>query len=231
MLRSLHIGVLAFLLGACASAKPVTDGVLFRADSWSGVLDAGFAVSPIVAAHPVEGGTDATATVTREFFLAMQGSSPGTPLMGPDSVYSALEAIGPAAHARLRALRRATYREDPLDPGPLARLRTDLGQRYLLVGWMDEGTAEGVQSTVKDDFTAFQYQMHVHGYSTEELQGRVTAIVVDLEQAQVVWRGSVPYLSGWLDWDDPVKAEAEIHRTRAAAVVELASLLGAPSVR
>lgn len=216
---------LLLLLGACSAGRSPLEGVFLRSDDWPRVLDTGLAVSPVVAAHPVTGGAAAGWDLTREFFLALEGSTPGTPLLAPDELHRVLEAVGPAAHARLRAIRRAAYRDEAFDAGRMATFFGEIGYRYLVVGWMDEGTAEGLQSTVKDDLSAFEYQMHVHGYSTEVIHGLVTAMVIDLEQAEKVWHGAVEYESKWLDWDDPGAARAEIYRTRAAAAVELASRL------
>lgn len=227
--RSVRWGLCGLLLlGACATANPASEGVLFRASDWPEVLDQGMAVSALVAAHPITDGLEGANEFTREFVVALQGTAPGTPITGPDEVFARLDRIGPAAHSRLRAVRRSAYRETELDPGPLAALAGELDRRYLLVGWMDEGTAEGLQKTVKDDLNAFSYQMDVHSYSTEEIHGRATAVVLDLLEARAVWRGAVEYGSQWLDWDDPVGARAEIRRTRAAAAVDLAALLGSP---
>lgn len=211
-------------IGGCASTAPETEGLIFRSDHWPVVAEAGFVVAPVAGVNVLNESAEPTALFTREFFAALEQALPGTPLVSPGEMYSRLSGAGENAHARIRSLLRRLVREEDLDETELATISREVQHRYLLIAWIDEGVAEGIHKTNLDDYAAFGPGMDVHRYSTDELHGRATAVLVDLQENEVISRGVVDYESLGLEDADGGTAR-EVQRTRNSAAIQLANLM------
>ena len=212
------------LLGACASSAPDTDSDLLDPDGWSAMLSTGLAVAPVAGANVITGSADAAAFFSDELDAALRNALPGTRVISSDEVYARLEAGGADAQARLRSLRRRLVRELDLDANELAAIATDVGQRFLLVVFMDEGAVDGVQRTKLDDLEAFSYSMDTHGYPTGELRGRAIGHLLDLQAGTRIWETTVRYESENLATAGQ-NAMRLIDETRADAVFRLSEAL------
>ena len=212
---------ITLVVGACAATAPEPEHARFYAEEWPGIAEAGFAVAPIAGVNLLDSSPAAAEFFTDEFYATLQQSLPGTRLTSPDEMYSLLSLSGDDAQARFRSLQRRVVREQEFDLDELAAISRDLQHRYILLGWIDEGVAEGIHKTNLDDFRAFNYSMGVHRYPTEELHGRAIAIMVDLLEGKVVIHRTVDYESAGMTGAEG-EVRREVERTRAAAAIRLA---------
>ena len=86
---------------------------------------------------------------------------------------------------------------------------------------MQEGVSEGIDDTAYDDYGTVQSGEDVRRFAYEKVHGRATAVVVDLWENEVLWRGAVDYATARLYGDDGGILK-ELDRTRADASVRLA---------
>ena len=197
-------------------------------DDWQTMTAEGLALAPVAGIHVVIGTGDAPAFFTDELFVLLQATLPGTPVTAPDEVYARLEEAGPNAHSRLRSLQRQIVQQEPIDAAMTRSLAGDLGERHLLVVFMDEGSEEGIHRTNLDDFQAFNYSMAVHSYPTDELHGLASGFLIDLVEGRQVWTHDVEYQSEGLATAND-SAQRIIDRTRSDAASRLCEALARAS--
>lgn len=216
------------LLAGCATTSAPTDGIQFRSENWPLAADSGFAVAPSVAVAGVnDPGEAAEAAVlfTNEFYAALLVSLPGASLRSPAQTLGMLDATGGNARARLQSLRRDLYRDTALVPEELASISRDVQHRFLLVGWLDEGVSEETKGG--------GYEFDSSGRAVRPLtynlvEGRATAVVLDLWVNEVLWRGAVNYKANRVDGNaDTIRKE--LNRTRVSAAIRLADFVGQQS--
>lgn len=220
----LLIVLLGGILGACSSSVPGTRSDLMDPDGLSAMLKTGVGVAPVAATNVITGSADAAALFSDELDAALRNSFPGTPVTSSDDVYVRMEEAGNDSHARLRSLRRRLIRELELDARELASISGDVGERFLLVVFVDERTVDGVQRTELDDYRAFSYYMATHGQPTGELRGEAMGFLLDLESAKRVWKAHVEYQSENLTATEG-DADRIIKEARADAAIRLTEAL------
>lgn len=211
-------------LSACSSSVPDTSSELDDPDAWATMQDTGLAIAPVAGANVVTASVDAAVFFADELHGRLEIALPGTPVTPSGVIFGRLEDEGPDAHSRLRSLRRRLVREEALDVPELAALGQDVRERFLLVVFMDEGAIDGVQRTKLDDYRAFSYSMDTHGYPTGELRGVAVGFLLDLQEANRVWRGEVEYESTNLATAGK-NARRLIDETRADAALRLSEAL------
>jgi len=220
------------LIASCATTTAPSDGVEFRSANWDNAIETGFAVTPVSAAPEITDSAEATAQFTNELYTGLQISLPQTAFVSPHQTLTRLDTVGRNAHSRLRSLRRDLYQNDVLDQENTAGVSRDLQSRYALLGWFEEVTQE---ITKGGGFYSFGAGDAPPGSGTErtvvqpikfeQVDGHAVAIVVDLQEAEVLWRGSVEYKT---NQTENVKGafEQELDRARADAAIRLADHVG-----
>ena len=214
------VGAVLFL-GACGVTAPPPEGILFRSENYFRAVDEGLIVAPVAGLTLVTDAAEATAFFTNEFFSALTGTLPDTPLTSPGTTLYLQEREGEDAQARFRALRQALIEREELVAGELAAISRDLEHRFLLVSWIDEEVSEGIQETNFDDYGTVDNSMEVRRFTYEEVKGRAEAVVLDLRENVVLWRGAVEYKTARLYGEDG-GIRKELERTRATAAIRLA---------
>ena len=190
--------------------------------------ESGFAVTPIIAAHDVVDADEVTALFTNELFASLQGWFPENALITPYDTLERLDANGPGAWTRLRAVRRALHQRKPLDPEVLETLSRDLGHRFVLVGWLEETASEVTQGGGYYSYGAGDAERGsgvertvVDPLRFQKVTGSAVAVVLDMLEDEVLWRGFVSYETD-LDDDADGNFGQALDRTRASAAVRLA---------
>ena len=224
MLRQLILPCAAIpLLAGCVATTMPLDGTQFRSENWSLAAESGFVVSPPVAIPGVVDPVEAAALFTNEFYSALLISLPGTRLTSPSQTLDMLNATGSDAHARFRALRRKLYRNEDLGSEELASISRDVQHRFVLVGWFDERVSQETQGGGYS--IVHQEQGDVELFTYEQVNGRATAVVLDLWVNEILWRGMVDYKTNRVD-DDGGGLREELDLTRIGAAIRLADCLG-----
>jgi len=198
-----------------------SDGIEFRADNWSLVVESGFTVAPASAIPDISNPAEAAALFTNEFYDALLIALPETPLKSPYQTLQKLDAAGGSAHARVQSLRRRLYSEKDLTPEELAAISRDLEDRYLMVSWFEEAASDGVQGVRVTTPGGGQYETTEYGPTYSEVAGQATGVVIDLWMNEILWRGVAHYTTERLYVKDG-EAESEVDRTRASAAIRLA---------
>lgn len=215
--------VLAALLGltGCASTARIPDGIQFRSENWFRAVESGFVVAPTSGVQTVSDPADAAAVFTNHFYPALMVSLPGSELVAPEPCLYRLRKAGDAAMERFGAVRQALVDGTDPDQEVLSALSADLEHRYLLVSWINEGLSEGIDDTAYDDYTTVRHSEDVRRFAYEKVQGRATAVVLDLWENEVLWRGAADYQTARLYGDDGAIRE-ELAKARGAGAVRLA---------
>jgi hypothetical protein len=216
--------LLLLALAGCTATAQIPDGVEFRSENWYQAIESGFAVAPTSALQTVTEPTDATAKFTNHFHLGLLTSLPGTSLVSPSTTLYRLETDGEQAFGHFHAARRALAEGQPTDRADLLALSRALEHRYLLLSWIDEGVAEGIDDMVHDVYSSVESSEDVRRFAYEEVQGRATAVVLDLWENEVLWRGAADYSTARLYGDDGA-IRRELDKTRAAAAQRLAGFM------
>lgn len=222
------IGAAFLLLAGCASSRAPADGVEFRSENWRLASESGFVVTPIAAAHNVADADAATVLFTNELFSSLQAWFPEDTLITPHDTLERLNANGPDARARLRAVRRALHRRTAMDPEVLDMLSRDLGHRLVLVGWLEETASEVTQGGGYYSYGAGDAERGsdvertiVNPLRYQKVTGTAVAVVLDMTEDEVLWRGVVSYETEPNDDADGKFAQA-LDRVRASAASRLA---------
>lgn len=217
--------LLTVSLTGCAATRRAPDGIIFRSENWYLAAEQGFVVAPVLGVRVVTDPSEVSASFTNEFHLAVITAMPGTPLVSPEKALHMLDTGGEEAQERFRSLRMQLLRGELPPAGELTAIGMDLQHRYLLVGWMIEGVDEGIQQVQYDDYGTVNNSIDVRRFTYEQVNGRATAVVLDLWEAEELWRGIVDYETARLYGEDG-GIRRELDRTRAAAAVRLADYLG-----
>jgi hypothetical protein len=213
------------LLVGCASTAKIPDGVEFRSENWFRAAESGFVVAPTSAVHVVEDAGIASADFTNHFYPALLTTLPGTELISPDLTLYRLESGDREGLHHFVAVRSSLAEGLEPDAQTLVALSRDLEHRYLLVSWLEESISEGIDDTAYDDYTTVQHGEEVRRYAYEKVDGRARAVVLDLWEDEVLWRGSVEYQTAQLYGSDG-SIRGELERARGAAAIRLAECLG-----
>ena len=230
MIRSGFCVLAAWIIAGCATNKAPADGTQFRADNWALVVDAGFAVAPPLAQPGVTRPAEAAALFANEFYAALLISMPRTQFKPPDQTLELLNESGAGAHARLRSLCGKLYRNDELVHEELVALSRDVQHRFLLVGWIEEEASEesaggGYYFYGHDNQRGSTESVPLAPLTYDEVNGQAVAVILDLWEDDVLWRGTVAYKTTRNDSEDDDIAEG-LDRTRAAAAIRLADCVG-----
>jgi hypothetical protein len=216
---SFVLGIL--YLGACGVTAPPPEGILSRSENYFRAIDEGLGVAPVGGVTLVTDAAEATALFTNEFYSALVGFLPHTPLTSPGTILYRQKRGGEAAQVRLRSVRRALILGEEMGADDLASVSRDLEHRYLLVSWIDEGVTEGIQETNFDDYGTVDNSMEVRRFTWEEVKGRAEAVVLDLLENEIIWRGVVQYKTA-RNYGEDGGIRMELDRTRANAAIRLA---------
>lgn len=211
-------------LAGCSATARVPDGIEFRSENWFLAAESGFMVAPTTSVRVVTDPAETAAFFTNHFYSAVRNSLPGSPLSSPDQMMYRLESGEEGALGRFMSLRRTLTVREELDTDLLPAISRDLRQRYLLVSWLVEGISEGIDDMVHDVYATVEHSEDVRRFAYEKVQGRATAVVVDLWQSEELWRGAVDYETARLYGDDGA-IRKELERTRGTAAIRLADFL------
>ena len=210
------------MLGACGATSPPPEGILFRSENFFRAIEDGFVVAPAGGGTLVTERAAAIAFFTNEFYSGLSDALPGTPLTSPEKTLYLQSRGGEEARSRFMALLGQLTRGEPLVDEDLAAVSRDVQHRYLLMSWMNEDVSEGIQDTNFDDYGTVDNSMEVRRFTYEEVNGRVEAVVLDLQENEILWRGAADYKTARLYGEDG-GIRKELERTRALAAVRLAN--------
>ena len=224
-IRLLRPLALSLALAGCSATAQVPEGIEFRSENWYRAAESGFVVAPSSTIQAVTDPTDAAVTFTNSFYPALRASLSGTTLASPDDMLYRVERANEEGVDLARKVRQALVEGQPTDPADLTALSRVIEHRYLMVSWIEESAVGGVDSDmVSSVYSSVGSSEDVRRFSHEKVEGRATAIVLDLWENEVLWRGAVNYGTAELYGNDGA-IRRELEKARAEAGVRLAEFV------
>lgn len=181
-------------LAACGGPPGPNSEVLERSPRLPEAFQAGLAIAPTAHLQPVAESAAIAARFSNSVHIEALTQMRGVEILSPEFVLEGLARHGEAAMAEFREARRALARDTSPSVEMLRDIADHLGQRYLLFTWVDEGAEYGMED-MPVDYTDSGFANDVRRAKFGRVEGDLYGVVIDLEGAEVLWKGRAHYES------------------------------------
>lgn len=222
----LTLALMASLMGCGGPPRPNSE-VLERSPRLPEVFQAGLAIAPTGHLQPVTDSAAIAARFSNSLHIEALTQLRGVEILSPEFVLEGLARGGEATVAEFREARRALAQDMSPQPETLRDIAEHLGRRYLLLTWVDEGAEFGMED-MPVDYTESGFANDVRRAKFGRVEGDLYGIVLDLEGAEILWKGRAHYES---EKDFGVTGEdrrSMENEARIGAAYDLIGLLLAP---
>ena len=188
-----YVGVLLVIVGCAGAPRPETE-VLDRSPRIAEVFRQGLAIAPTAHLQPVAGSAKIAARFSNSLHIEAMTQFRGIDILSPEYVLESLGRGGETALEDFRQMRRRLVRGNSPDVAALARIADLLSHPFLLVTWADEEERYGMED-LPTDYTESGFANDVRRAKFGRVEGDLIGVVLDLEGAEILWRGKAHYES------------------------------------
>jgi hypothetical protein len=182
-------------LGACASGQGLRTEVLYSSENLRASMASGFALAPTAHLKPVADSATVAAIFSNALYIESMTQLRGIDVVSPDFVLDRLGRVGDPALEQFRQLRRRLVRDERVPESLTRAVQAVVGERILLVSWVDEEQLVGLED-MPGDYVDANFSVDVRRASYSQLDGEVVGCLIDLQESRVLWKARAHYRSG-----------------------------------
>jgi hypothetical protein len=183
------------------------------------------AVAPVGHADPVQDAGVIAAELSNQLTTALLVAWESG-FVPPDQILAGLRVGGEAATEKFRRFRLDRMLDRELDAGDCAELSRIVQHRYLLLTWVHEEIATGLEEN-STDYTSAGFAKDVARLHYDRIHGVLTGVLVDLWQAELLWEARATYDTPKV-YSGAAPAAEELAKARDQGVLEFVRLLASP---